>query len=299
MAKKRLSIGILGGMGPEATLDVFRWILALTPAKKDQDHLRVFIDNNPQVPSRIKAILDKGKSPVPMLVEMAKGLTAQGADFLITPCNTTHYFLPEIRKQIKPPILDMIEETADHVIENHPRIKKLGLLATEATVRLGLYQTVLLEKKMELIYEDHHPELIEELVPKIRGRYYRLTGIQEVDGNVTVTSQHSSSKEDDYKFSVVVPKQSSQKKKVSKAIQGKHGIKAGYQYEPRQLLLSAVKELKGKGAQGIIMGCTEVPLVLRQKDSPLKLIDPTRVLAKLAVDIALGDREIGKDVLEG
>ena len=97
-------VGILGGMGPEATVDFFAKVIARTPAKRDQDHLRIIIDNNPKIPDRTEAILTKDKSLFPMLVETAKNLemlveTAKnlekaGADFIVIPCNTVHYFYP-------------------------------------------------------------------------------------------------------------------------------------------------------------------------------------------------------------
>ncbi|MGB4554610.1 MAG: amino acid racemase, partial [bacterium] len=87
----RKVIGILGGMGPEATADLFLKIIRATPAEKDQDHLRVIIDNNPQIPDRTAAIFSQGDDPLPLLVETAKNLARAGADFIVIPCNTAHY----------------------------------------------------------------------------------------------------------------------------------------------------------------------------------------------------------------
>jgi aspartate racemase len=75
-------IGILGGMGPEATLLIFAKILEHTPASKDQEHLRVIIDNNPKIPERLPAILGVGENPVPMMVESGRSLIRAGADFI-------------------------------------------------------------------------------------------------------------------------------------------------------------------------------------------------------------------------
>jgi aspartate racemase len=79
-------IGILGGMGPEATLDCFEKIIKNTPAGKDQDHLRVIIDSNPKIPDRTAAILGFGPSPLPLLLEGCRNLQQAGADFIIMPC---------------------------------------------------------------------------------------------------------------------------------------------------------------------------------------------------------------------
>ncbi|GAJ09165.1 unnamed protein product, partial [marine sediment metagenome] len=87
-------IGILGGMGPEATIDLFYKIIKFNPSEKDQDHLRIIIDNNPKIPDRTAAILGKGEDPLPALQETARNLEKAGANFIIIPCNTAHYFLP-------------------------------------------------------------------------------------------------------------------------------------------------------------------------------------------------------------
>jgi len=100
-------IGILGGMGPEATLDLFHKIIKLTYAEKDQDHLRIIIDNNPKIPDRTDAISGTGKDPLPKLIVTAQILEKAGADFIIIPCNTAHYFISEIQQSIKIPILTL------------------------------------------------------------------------------------------------------------------------------------------------------------------------------------------------
>jgi len=133
-------IGILGGMGPEATIDLFSKIVRSTPVSKDQDHLRLVIDNNPAIPDRQKAILENGPSPAPMLIETAKNLVAAGADFIVMPCNTAHYWIEEIRKAVAIPVVDMIEETAKETIRLYPYLQSVGLMAATGTVRSGLYQ---------------------------------------------------------------------------------------------------------------------------------------------------------------
>ena len=105
-------IGILGGMGPEATADLFYRIIRSTPVKRDQDHPRTIIYSNSKVPDRTAAILGKGPSPLPEMTMAATKLEKTGADFIVIPCNTAHYFIEELRKEIDIPILDMIELTA-------------------------------------------------------------------------------------------------------------------------------------------------------------------------------------------
>ncbi len=82
------TVGVLGGMGPDATVDFMAKVIALTPATKDQDHIRMIIDHNPKVPNRQTAILDNGEDPGPDLAATATRLDTAGADFLVIPCNT-------------------------------------------------------------------------------------------------------------------------------------------------------------------------------------------------------------------
>jgi aspartate racemase len=135
-------IGILGGMGPQATLDLYREIISLTPATMDQNHIRVLIYSNPKIPDRTSAILAGGESPLPELIESAKILEQAGAGILTVPCNAAHYFVPEIQKHIGIPILHMIEETCKTVRTNMPEVKAVGLLAATLTVKGGLYRAV-------------------------------------------------------------------------------------------------------------------------------------------------------------
>lgn len=136
MSKK--AIGIIGGMGPAATVDLFKKIVENTDAANDAGHVRVYMDCYPTIPDRTKAILGEGESPVPYLAESAEKLAAIGADFLIMPCNTSHYFYKELSQKSPIPVMNMIRETAK---ELHKRgIQKVGVLATDGTVKAGIYQ---------------------------------------------------------------------------------------------------------------------------------------------------------------
>jgi len=144
-------IGILGGMGPEATLDLFHKIIKLTYAEKDQDHLRIIIDNNPKIPDRTDAISGTGKDPLPKLIVTAQILEKAGADFIIIPCNTAHYFISEIQQSIKIPILNMIKETASYVKNVFPSFKKVGLFASKGTYKAKLYNSFFNAKNIEIL----------------------------------------------------------------------------------------------------------------------------------------------------
>ena len=140
---KKKVIGILGGMGPEATADLFYRIIKATPARKDQDHLRIIIDNNPKIPDRTAAIINKGLSPLPEMVKTAKNLERAGADFIIMPCVTAHHYYEELRKSVKISVLNMIELTTQKIEKNFPGVKKAGLIATVGTIKSKIYDQAL------------------------------------------------------------------------------------------------------------------------------------------------------------
>ena len=137
MSDKSLTVGILGGMGPEATIDFMNRVIALTPATTDADHIHMLVDNNPHVPSRQAAILNDGVDPGPTLVKMAQQLEAAGADVLVMPCNTAHAWQDDIVAATAIPFVSIIDETAARCFE----FERVGLLATRACLRSELYQT--------------------------------------------------------------------------------------------------------------------------------------------------------------
>jgi aspartate racemase len=162
------TIGILGGMGPYATADLFTKILEQTPAKKDWEHLRIIIDNNPKIPSRTRAILYDEESPVSMMIETARNLQKAGADFLVIPCNSAHVFLPDVLPHVEIPILNMIEQTVDCIARESREITAVGLLAAKIVVDARLYQARLEAESIKTITptEDQQPtvrEVIEDV----------------------------------------------------------------------------------------------------------------------------------------
>ncbi|NJE10302.1 amino acid racemase [Thermococcus sp. MAR1] len=142
-------IGILGGMGPLATAELFRRIVEKTPAKRDQDHPRIIIYNNPKIPDRTAFILGNGEDPRPELIESAKKLESWGADFIIMPCNTAHFFAEDIQRAIKVPLVSMVEATAERIAKMG--LKKVGLLATDGTVRGAVYEGPLARRGIKLV----------------------------------------------------------------------------------------------------------------------------------------------------
>lgn len=223
-------IGILGGMGPEATADLFLKIIRATPAPTDQDHLRIIIDNNPQIPDRTQAILAGGADPVPALLATARNLAGAGAELMVIPCNTAHYFYDRITAAVPIPVLHIVRETADYVRKEYPALRTAGLLATTGTIRTRLYH----------------------------------------DGFAGAG------------YAVLTPPEAVQAE-VMAAIYGDDGIKAGRLAGPAEVMKRAAAVLIEAGAEAVICGCTEIPLVLRDGDIPAPVLDPTAILAAAAV----------------
>ena len=127
------TIGLLGGMGPEATVYFFGLIIKNTAAARDQDHIPVIIYNRPQIPERTAAVLGKGPSPVPLLREGIRRLARAGADFVVIPCITAHAFLPDIKAAARIPILSLVDEAVSFI----SRVRNLPV-AEKATLQSGL-----------------------------------------------------------------------------------------------------------------------------------------------------------------
>ena len=131
--KNEKIVGIIGGMGPEATVDLMQRIIRLTPALDDIDHIRCIVDNNPKVPSRIKAIIEgDGEDPSPCMADMGRRLETFGADFLVIACNTAHYYYAAVQKAVNIPVINMIDIVSHHVKTNFPEQDKIGILASPA-----------------------------------------------------------------------------------------------------------------------------------------------------------------------
>lgn len=130
-------IGIIGGMGPLATCDLFDKTIEMAQAKTDQEHAHIIIDCNTNIPDRTQAILYGGPSPVPEIRKSVRRLTDMGAELLIMPCNTAHYFYDEICRDTEIPLLHMPRETAR--VLGEMGYSRVGILATEGTLRAGIY----------------------------------------------------------------------------------------------------------------------------------------------------------------
>jgi aspartate racemase len=134
----RQTVGVLGGMGPAATVDFLAKVIAATPAEEDQDHLHILVDCNPQVPDRTAFLRSEGPDPRPSLIAMARGLEQSGASFLVMPCNTAHAFADDIRAAVAIPLVDWPSVVADAVLA--AGVERVGILATTGTIFAAIYR---------------------------------------------------------------------------------------------------------------------------------------------------------------
>lgn len=220
------TIGILGGMGPAATVDLFDKLVRATNAPTDQDHLRLLIDNNPRIPNRNEAIAGRGPSPVPALIAGAQGLEREGADFILISCNTAHFFAPDIQAAISIPILNMIDAVVDAAKARV--VKRAGVMAGTGCIEARLYQDALSAAGIDPVTHNADEQA------RMMALIYRIKG-----GDLSEASRA----------------------------------------EARAL----ADVLIAQGAEAIIAGCTEAPLVLFQSDLSVPLLNSTDILVERAL----------------
>ncbi len=140
-------------MGPEATVDLMQRIIQLTPALDDIDHIRCIVDNNPKIPSRIKAIIEgDGEDPGLCMADMARRLESWGVDFLAIACNTAHYYYETVSNAVKIPVINLIDLVVSHLKQTSPDCSKIGILASPAVLMTGLYEKRFHAVGIEVVY---------------------------------------------------------------------------------------------------------------------------------------------------
>ncbi|MBB2910575.1 aspartate racemase [Streptosporangium becharense] len=133
-------LGVLGGMGPLATAHFYRMLVEATPAKTDQEHVRVAIWADPSVPDRTEFLLGEGPSPVPAMLDGLRWLRAAGADCVVIPCNTAHAYVEELVASTGVPVLDMVTAALRSCQAVRPGVRRVGVLATRGTRAARLYE---------------------------------------------------------------------------------------------------------------------------------------------------------------
>jgi aspartate racemase len=162
-------VGIIGGMGPEATLDLMRRVLAKTPAQDDQDHIHLIVESNPKIPSRIAHLIEgTGADPTPELIRIAINLQRAGAEALAIPCNTAHAYAHSIRRAVNIPLLDMVQLTVDQIAGSR-RVARVGLLASSAVLATELYTKAFAGHGIAVSHPDQQDEVMSLIKAVKRG----------------------------------------------------------------------------------------------------------------------------------
>ena len=151
---KAFKVGILGGVGPAATVDFMAKIVRNTPAGRDQEHIKLVVEHNPQIPDRTENLIGEGTDPTVAMYSSCKRLEASDADIIAIPCNTAHAFVERIQPYLSIPIVNMLYETIQFIRHRYPDRKNVGLLATSGTVRSRVYHEVAEKVGIDLIVPD-------------------------------------------------------------------------------------------------------------------------------------------------
>ncbi len=229
--KKKLIAGVLGGMGPLATVDFMSMVIDLCPIVTEDDHVRLLVDQNPHIPNRQIVSNIKSKNIGSMLADGALKLQNAGADFIVMPCNTAHMFSDDIKTRINIPFIHIVDETINEITAYFPDKKSVGIMATSACINAKIYQDGLTvnNKKFHLPSESYQDECMKSIFD----------------------------------------------------------IKEGTEISnPADSMYKVANHLTEKGAEILIAGCTEIPLVLKNEDLNVPLISSTEVLAIKTIEYA-------------
>lgn len=234
-------IGVVGGVGPAATVDFLDKIVRNTPASRDQEHIKILVEQNPQIPDRTENLVGHGADPTVALYATCKKLENGGADLIAIPCNTAHAFVERIQPYLGIPIVNMLTVTVRHLRQTFPGLRDVGVLATSGTMTSGVYREAL-----------------------------ETQGLRQVAPEPALQAR------------------------VMEAIYGTHGVKAGFTTgQCRDDIVAAVEGLIAQGVEVIVLGCTELPILLPAGEfagangQRVHLVDPTEVLARQCVGFAI------------
>ena len=162
---KPFKLGLIGGLGPAATVDLYDKIVKATPAKNDQEHFKVVIEQNPQIDDRTACLLNGGPDPTIAMYNCAKRLERDGCDYIIIPCNTAHAFLPRMLRHLKVPFIDMQQTMLDEIKAKFGDDARVGLMATSGTIATGIYgkKAEKMGMKMYTPDEDHQQSVMKAI----------------------------------------------------------------------------------------------------------------------------------------
>lgn len=223
------AVGVIGGVGPMATVYYMQRVIEMTKAGCDQEHINMLVFNDCDIPDRTAFITEKSPdNPLPVMVEDAKRLEAAGCEFVVIPCNTAHYFYDELEQAVEIPVVNIVEETIRYAKARVQDLSCVGIMATTGTIVTGTYQ-----------------------------KYAQRAGL-----SFAVPDEN----EQDLLMQIIYD-----------------GVKAGKPV-PRADFDRVANHLRAKGAQCLILGCTELSVLKR--DLPINdpdVLDSIDVLASETV----------------
>lgn len=169
---KEFKIGVVGGVGPAATVDFVGKIVRNTKANKDQDHIKLVVEQNPQIPDRTENLIGNGTDPTIALYSPCKKLESADADIIAIPCNTAHAFVERIQPYLGIPVINMLTATVEHIQVTLPKDSAVGLLATNGTLKSGIYAEAAANAEIKLLVPD------DEYQAKVMNAIYGDRGVK-------------------------------------------------------------------------------------------------------------------------
>jgi aspartate racemase len=232
-AQGRKTAGVMGGMGPDATVDFMAKVIAMTESGRDQDHVHMIVDHDPTIPNR-QAAIESGHDDVSArLAAMAMRLENAGADFLVMVCNTAHVFLDGVRSSTTIPFVSIIDESVAEIGRRCAEARTVGVMATDGCLATGIYQRAI-----------------------------------EMSGRTAIVPDGDS---------------------IAELMRLINAIKAGNQGKDIAAAMQAVAQaLVDRGAEVIVGGCTEIPIVFEGAGFAVPVISSTNVLASRTLALATG-----------
>ena len=223
-------LGIFGGMGPAASAEFVNRLVAQTPASCDQEHIPFVLWNNPQIPDRSTSLRNNDNRPLPFLLEGIQILKAARCDLIVIPCNTAHFWYDDMVR-LKVPIVHIVDSVADALRDAGVAAGTIGVMGTQATVELGLYQ-------------------------------YKLNKAG---------------------WTCIVPTKEEMDTLVQPAIDL---VKAGDMIKSHAMLMSVVDSLIARGATAVVLGCTEIPLAVKEDNrNTIPLVNSIDSLVKAVLKL--------------
>jgi aspartate racemase len=219
-------LGILGGMGPAASAEYITRLINQTQANCDQEHIPFVLWNEPRTPDRSTSLRNGDDRPLPYLLQGIQALKTAGCDLIVIPCNTAHFWYDELIK-FQVPIVHIVDSVAYSLCDADVNSGTIGIIGTQATIELGLYQNHLID------------------------------------------------------WNCIVPSQEEMDNIVQPAIDL---VKAGDMIKSHTMLMSVVDSLISRGARAVVLGCTEIPLAIREfNQNGIPLINSIDSLVKVAI----------------